>query len=79
MYHVNIRDSLLFGNLTDDEFESVIDLLEEVILFDGDVLFAEGDPADSIGVVKQGNLQAIKLSGHGDEIVFSEFNAGEIH
>lgn len=51
-----LKESSLFGDLTDEQREGIARFSREIALETGDVLFREGDPADRIYVVLQGTV-----------------------
>ena len=44
---------------------------------DGDVIFSQGDPADSLFYIQKGKVKVTTLSSHGKEAVVAILNAGD--
>ncbi|GHO67982.1 sensor histidine kinase [Ktedonobacter sp. SOSP1-52] len=65
----------LFVSLPDDPTQWVIEHSSEVTLQDGELLFAEGHPADNFFVVLAGGLQVTKLIG-GRAVVLARHQSG---
>ncbi|OLS26363.1 MAG: Sensor histidine kinase TmoS [Candidatus Heimdallarchaeota archaeon LC_3] len=54
----------IFSDLTQEDLERLCNSTDEIKLKNGDVLFNEGDVADSAYVIKKGQLEIFKLSGN---------------
>ncbi len=52
----------LFAGLPDEDLERLCQMTEEVTLPAGQQLFAEGSPGDRLYVIKEGQLEVVKLS-----------------
>ena len=61
-----LRDTPLFGGLDDEQLERLVASGEIVDLANGDVLIHEGDVADAMYVVLDGELEVTKQSGNSD-------------
>ena len=53
----------LFDGLTDEQLRQLVAAGEEVHFDDGDLLFREGDPADSWWVLLEGAIDVLRRSG----------------
>ncbi|MEO5987223.1 MAG: ATP-binding protein [Candidatus Limnocylindria bacterium] len=58
-----LRATALFGGLDDEQLAQIIDLGEIIDLAPGDALIAEGEIADALFVVLEGELDVTKRSG----------------
>jgi CRP-like cAMP-binding protein len=74
-----IRHCPLFRLLDDEQFTHIEPRLQYLTLKEGDVLYSEGAPADTISIVLSGALEAVKMSVRGgDETILSEFGATDV-
>ena len=64
-----LKNVSLFEGLSDDDFERLAGMAEEVRLGKGDLLFAEGSAADSAYVIERGAVEIIKRSGDRDVLL----------
>src|SRR5215210_7900677 len=71
-----LRQVPLFADLSDGQLEWVASHAGEVGLNPGDVLFAEGDPAEAFYVLLEGELQIARRIG-AEEVVLAAHQAGE--
>ena len=72
-----LRDTPLFGGLEDDQLERLIELGEIVDLEPGEILIREGDLADALYVVLEGELEVTKLTGT-SEIPLAQVGPGSL-
>jgi CRP-like cAMP-binding protein len=61
-----LRLTPLFGGLTDDQLDRLVEMGEIVDLAPGEALIREGDEADALYVVLDGELDVTKRSGRTD-------------
>lgn len=74
-----IRHCPLFALLDDEQFAHIENRLHLVELSAGEVLYSEGAPADTVSIVIDGALEAVKMSAlGGEETVLSEFGSGDV-
>jgi CRP-like cAMP-binding protein len=74
-----IRDCALFKLLDDEQFAHIEPRLHLIELDAGQVLYSEGAPADTVSIVLEGSLEAVKMSVlGGEETVLSEFGPGDV-
>ncbi len=74
-----IRDSQLFRLLDDEQFAHIAPRLQDISLRAGEVLYSEGSPADTVSIVLEGALVAVKMSKlGGEETVLSEFGPRDV-
>ncbi len=74
-----IRDCALFKLLDDEQFAHIEPRLHLIELDAGQVLYSEGAPADTVSIVLDGSLEAVKMSVlGGEETVLSEFGPGDV-
>jgi serine phosphatase RsbU (regulator of sigma subunit) len=67
----------LFAHLPADELKLLLSALERVHIKSGDILFREGEPAEHLYIVAQGQLEINMASGTDDELVLNVINEGE--
>lgn len=67
----------LFADLDDEDLRHVSQLVEEVRLASGDLLFAEGSPGDRAYVVMEGEIEILKES-QGREVLLAVRGEGEV-
>ena len=72
-----LRDTPLFGGLDDEQLEKLVASGEIVDLANGDVLIQEGDIADALYVVLEGELEVTKQSGN-SEIPLAQVGPGSL-
>ena len=80
MDHLAItRHCPLFKLLDDEQFAHIAPRLQMITLAEGDILYSEGAPADTVSIVLQGALEAVKMSVlGGEETVLSEFGVSDV-
>ena len=62
-----IRRCPLFKLLDDEQFAHIEPRLQIIKLAAGEILYSEGAPADTVSIVTEGALEAIKMSILGGE------------
>jgi serine phosphatase RsbU (regulator of sigma subunit) len=67
----------LFAHLPFDELKILLNALDRVRLKSGEILFREGDSADNLYIVAQGQLEINMASGTEDELILNVVNEGE--
>lgn len=67
----------LFAKLPPEDLERLCELVEEVKLPAGQILFSEGSPGDRAYVIKEGELEIVKSSG-GREVLLAVRGSGEV-
>jgi len=71
-----LRDLPLFKCLSNTEFEALHAVCREEEYFDGDVLFNEGDPAESVHVIKRGCVRVVRRE-NGRQVDLASLYNGE--
>ena len=67
----------IFGGLPDAVLSRVIDLAREVHVAPGGLVFAEGEPARSMFIVRQGELEICKRGRDGTEFCLATLQRGD--
>ncbi len=67
----------LFSSLSDDDLDRLREMVTEVHLPAGEMLFGEGDMGDKAYVIKQGQIEIVKSSG-GKTVLLAVRQAGEV-
>jgi len=67
----------IFGGLPDAVLARVIDLAREVHVAPGGLIFAEGEPARSMFIVRQGELEICKRGRDGTEFCLATLQRGD--
>lgn len=67
----------LFSNLPVEDLDRLCDMVEEVRLMPGEVLFTEGSTGDHAFVIKEGEIEILKSSG-GREVLLAVRKPGEV-
>ncbi|MBP8030495.1 MAG: cyclic nucleotide-binding domain-containing protein [Pseudomonadales bacterium] len=74
-----IRRCPLFKLLDDEQFAHIEPRLQIIKLAAGEILYSEGAPADTVSIVTEGALEAIKMSIlGGEQTVLSEFGVSDV-
>src|SRR4051794_27353568 len=73
-----LGDAPLFALLGEEERRTLAGLLSSVHLGRGEVLFARGDPGDSLYLVRRGNVRIFLEDDRGQRIVLAEHGPGEV-
>lgn len=74
-----VRQCDIFKHLDDEQFAHIQARLRYTTIAAGAVLYAEGEPADTVSIVVSGELQALKTSRlHQGKVVLCEFGPGDI-
>jgi sigma-B regulation protein RsbU (phosphoserine phosphatase) len=73
----SIRQVALFGSLHSTEIAFLSDIVHEVCLDAGVLLFREGDPGDRLYVILEGEVEVVKALGTLDERTLAVRHAGE--
>lgn len=71
-----VKSSAFFGSLPTDVFEAVVSRCRVIKLREGDPLFRQGEPAQSIFAVLDGMVKLSRTSQAGDEVVVEVFQPG---
>lgn len=66
----------LFSDLPQEELKLLITALDRVYLKSGEILFREGEPAEHLYIVAQGQLEINMASGTDNELVLNVVNQG---
>ena len=72
-----LRKVPLFKNLSDEDFERICGVVQEIDLPAGEELFPEGSPGDRAYVIKAGQLEILKAS-EGREVLLAVRGSGEV-
>jgi signal transduction histidine kinase/predicted CoA-binding protein len=75
--YVFLRRVPLFSDLTDEDLAQLCEMITEVHLSPGEELFAEGAIGDAAYVIKEGQVEIIKVSG-GREVLLNVRHSGEV-
>lgn len=67
-----LKSISLLAALTDEQREAVAEVLEEITFKDGDLIVKQGDPADALWLIKEGECDAYKVAYIEDEDSDSE-------
>lgn len=79
MHSDPVRHCELFKHLDDEQFSLIAPRLKPMTAQTGDILYAEGAPADTVAIVLEGELQALKTSKiHDGKTVLCEFGPSDI-
>ncbi|MCP5519287.1 MAG: cyclic nucleotide-binding domain-containing protein [Verrucomicrobiales bacterium] len=73
----NLRRIKLFAEMDHQQLESLLNYLEVVKIPKFSLLFKEGDPADSMFSIVEGELRARRMVGPGQEKTLFTWEAGE--
>lgn len=74
-----VRQCELFKHLDDEQFSHIAPRLKYFSAAPGDTLYAEGAPADTVAIVLEGQLQALKTSKiHAGKTVLCDFGVSDI-
>jgi CRP/FNR family cyclic AMP-dependent transcriptional regulator len=65
----------LFRNLPDEQLQALVGASERMLFQAGEIVFRQGDPADWLYVVEEGNVDIV-IPSEGEEIVLASFGAG---
>jgi len=71
-------DIPLFSGLNKDSFQVICRAANKQSKRKGEILFYQGDTADTIYIVKEGNFKLIRTTEDGDEAILQIVNPGEI-
>lgn len=72
-----LYQSILFGELSEEQMNAVLSIMVEKHLKNGEMIFFEGDPADGFYMVAEGMVKIYKLSPDGKEQILHMFGPGE--
>jgi CRP-like cAMP-binding protein len=67
----------IFGGLPDLVLRRVVDLAREIHVAAGDLVFAEGEPAHSMFIVREGELEICKRGRNGAEFCLAVLQRGD--
>lgn len=73
-----LYDIPLFSGLNKDSFKVICHAASKQLKRKGEFLFCQGDTADTIYIVKEGNFKLIRTTENGDEAILQIVNPGEI-
>lgn len=73
-----LRELPLFRGLDRSEFRQVCLTADKRRLARGQVVFRQGEPADSIYLVKAGKLKLVRVTGEGREAILDVVGPGEV-
>ncbi|MDX1437788.1 MAG: cyclic nucleotide-binding domain-containing protein, partial [Anaerolineales bacterium] len=72
-----LRNVPLFAGFPEEDLERLCEMIDEVHLQQGELLFAEGDAGDRAYIIKSGELEIIKQSS-GREVLLAVRRQGEV-
>jgi signal transduction histidine kinase/predicted CoA-binding protein len=67
----------LFANLSEDDLERVCEMVEEIQLSKGDILFSQGSAGDKAYIVREGEVEILKHS-QGRDVLLAVRKSGEV-
>lgn len=70
-----LLDTVVFGDLGAEDLESLLPHLRERSFARGQSVWIEGDPAESLYVVAEGQLKSFRVSSEGNEVILG-INSG---
>lgn len=73
-----LYDIPLFSGLSKDSFKIICHAASKQLKRKGESLFCQGDTADTIYIVKEGNFKLIRTTENGDEVILQIASPGEI-
>lgn len=76
--YVCLYDIPLFSGLNQDSFKAICRAANKQEKKKGEFLFRQGDAADIIYIVKEGNFKLIRTTENGDEAILQIVNPGEV-
>jgi signal transduction histidine kinase len=77
MIDVKMLDGIaLFANLPDEQLRWLAGMASESLVHPGDVLLREGDPCDNFYVLLDGELQVVKNSYGGEQLLLASLQRG---
>src|SRR5437762_578639 len=68
----------MFALIDDEERQTLSELLDTCHFSKGETIFSQGDPGDTVYVVRQGRVQAFITSDQGETIVVGENENGDV-
>ena len=71
-------DIELFQNLTDAEVREILRACDHIHFDAGDLLFEQGDSADALFIISQGELEVVGQSPLGEKVVFAVLGPGTV-
>lgn len=77
MEHIDLENSLL-RNIPPDTIEHLIGLTKRKSYSNNQLVFAKGDEADGMMIVRSGNVKIVNYAESGKEIIFRILNLGEV-
>ncbi len=78
MNPLSLRHIYLFESFSNTQLEALERITKMVHLEKGDILFYEGDRADTLHVIEAGSMSVYKCDPKGNEIVMGRFKAGDM-
>ncbi|RPI32519.1 MAG: histidine kinase [Chloroflexota bacterium] len=67
----------LFSSLPDEDLERLCEMVDEIRVSPGDLLFSEGSPGDKAYIIKEGEIEITRFSG-GKNVLLAVRKAGEV-
>ncbi|MYZ49226.1 Crp/Fnr family transcriptional regulator [Propylenella binzhouense] len=74
-----IRGFDLFAAMNDEDLDAVLAPVEVRRLAKGDVVFAQGDPADSFFLLLHGRLKVVQVTPDGQQVIVRFVGPGEVY
>ncbi len=75
--HDFLKKIPLFSDLAEDDLNRLCEMVEEVQLNAGEILFTEGSPGDYAYVIKEGEIEILKASG-GRDVLLAVRKPGDV-
>jgi CRP/FNR family transcriptional regulator, cyclic AMP receptor protein len=73
-----LHDLPLFSGTDNITFPMICRAAKKQVIKKGDILFNQGDPADVLFYIKEGNLKLVKITEAGEAVIIQIVGAGEM-
>jgi cAMP-binding proteins - catabolite gene activator and regulatory subunit of cAMP-dependent protein kinases len=77
-YYLCLHDILLFAGLDQDHFQLICKAANKQEIRKGNCLFKQGEPAESVYIIKEGTFKILRVTEEGEEAIIQIFGPGEI-
>jgi CRP-like cAMP-binding protein len=72
-----VKDLWMFQPLSEEEKRSLADGAEDVLLYDGQVLFRQDDPGESLYIIRKGQVDVLIRQANGGETKVATLKSGD--